>query len=125
MLAQHATSLRTQVGPSTLIELGAGNSSKTRHLLRAWTAGGQAAHYVPIDISAEMLQASCDALEAEFPNLAVAGLAGTYEQAFPGCASSRRWPCCFLGSSLGNLDRTETADAVRATSPMRWRPATT
>src|SRR4029079_394232 len=35
LLAQHATSLRAQVGASTLIELGAGNSSKTRHLLRA------------------------------------------------------------------------------------------
>ena len=109
LLAQHATSLRAQVGPSTLIELGAGNSSKTRHLLRAWTAGGQAARYVPIDISAEMLQASCDALEAEFPNLAVAGLAGTYEQAFPRLREFSPLVLLFLGSSLGNLDRTETA----------------
>ena len=42
-------------GPSTLVELGAGNASKTRHLLRAWTAGGRT-RYVPVDICADMLR---------------------------------------------------------------------
>ena len=109
LLAQHAAALRAQVGASTLIELGAGSASKTRHLLRAWTDGGRPARYVPIDISSDMLQASCDVLETEFPSLEVAGLAGTYEQAFARLREFSPLVLLFLGSSLGNLDRAETA----------------
>jgi iron(II)-dependent oxidoreductase len=112
LLEQHAASLRAQVGPSTLIELGAGNASKTRHLLRAWTAGGEKARYVPIDISSDMLLASCGALDAEFPSLEVAGLVGTYEQAFARLREFSPLVLLFLGSSLGNLDRTDTANLL-------------
>jgi gamma-glutamyl hercynylcysteine S-oxide synthase len=109
LLAAHAVALRAYVGPSTLVELGSGNSSKTRHLLRAWTAGGQHARYVPIDISREILEASSAALDADFPTLAVSALAGTYEQAFARLREFSPLVLLFLGSSLGNLNRGETA----------------
>jgi len=109
LLAAHAIALRAYVGPSTLVELGSGNSSKTRHLLRAWTGGGQQARYVPIDISREILEASAAALDADFPTLTVSALAGTYEQAFTRLREFSPLVLLFLGSSLGNFNRSETA----------------
>ncbi len=109
LLATHADALRAHAGPSTLAELGSGSSRKTRHLLRAWTAAGRRARYVPIDISRDMLAASCAALDREFPSLDVCALAGTYEQAFARLREFSPLVLLFLGSSLGNFDRTETA----------------
>jgi iron(II)-dependent oxidoreductase len=109
LLAAHAAAIRARAGASTLVELGSGNSEKTRHLLRAWTAGGRRARYVPIDISRDLLRESCAVLDAEFPTLAVDGLAGTYEQAFPRLRELSPLVLLFLGSSLGNFDRVETA----------------
>jgi iron(II)-dependent oxidoreductase len=109
LLREHATALRARIGSSTLVELGSGSSSKTRHLLRAWTAGGRRARYVPVDISHDMLEASAAALDAEFPMLDVCALAGTYEQAFARLREFSPLVLLFLGSSLGNLDRTDTA----------------
>src|SRR5262249_13233854 len=55
LLAANAAAIRELVGQTTLVELGSGSSTKTRHLLRAWTSGGRRARYVPIDISRDML----------------------------------------------------------------------
>jgi iron(II)-dependent oxidoreductase len=109
LLAAHASRLRARAGASTVVELGSGSSTKTRHLLRAWTARGQRARYVPVDISRDMLEASCRALEADFPTLEVRALAGTYEQAFARLREFSPLVLLFLGSSLGNFDRTDTA----------------
>jgi iron(II)-dependent oxidoreductase len=109
LLERHAAALRATIGPSTVVELGSGSSIKTRHILRAWTAGGKAARYVPVDISRDMLEASAAALDAEFPMLDVCALAGTYEQAFTRLREFSPLVLLFLGSSLGNFDRTDTA----------------
>jgi iron(II)-dependent oxidoreductase len=109
LLAQHASRLRARAGAATVVELGSGSSTKTRHVLRAWTRGGQHARYVPVDISRDMLEASCRTLEAEFPSLEVRALAGTYEQAFARLREFSPLMLLFLGSSLGNLDRSDTA----------------
>ena len=109
LLAQHASRLRARAGAATVVELGSGSSTKTRHVLRAWTSGGQRARYVPVDISRDMLEASCRALEAEFPSLEVRALAGTYEQAFARLREFSPLMLLFLGSSLGNFDRSDTA----------------
>lgn len=109
LLRAHASHLRAVAGPTTLAELGSGSSTKTRHVLRAWTAADPQARYVPIDISPTMLDASCVALRAEFPGLEVEPLAGTYEQAFPRLAGFSPLVLLFLGSSLGNFNRLETA----------------
>ena len=109
LLAQHASRLRARAGAATVVELGSGSSTKTRHVLRAWTSGGQRARYVPVDISRDMLEASCQTLEREFPSLEVRALAGTYEQAFARLREFSPLMLLFLGSSLGNFDRSDTA----------------
>jgi len=108
LLARHAARLRALAGDTTLVELGSGSSTKTRRLLAAWTAGGRPARYVAIDIASEMLATSCAELRREFPTLDVHGITGTYEQAFPTLRAYAPLTLLFLGSSLGNFDRTET-----------------
>jgi iron(II)-dependent oxidoreductase len=110
LLARHAPRLRALAGNTTLVELGSGSSTKTRRLLAAWTAAAPRARYVAIDISREILHASCAALEAEFPSLEVYGLAGTYEQTLPQLRPFAPLTLLFLGSSLGNFDRRETIE---------------
>ena len=64
---------------------------------------------MPIDISREILEASAAALDADFPALTVSALAGTYEQAFTRLQEFSPLVLLFLGSSLGNFNRSETA----------------
>src|SRR5262249_913329 len=109
LLARHASRLRARAGAATVVELGSGSSTKTRHVLRAWTRDGQRARYVPVDISRDMLEASCQTLERAFPSLEVRALAGTYEQAFARLREFSPLMLLFLGSSLGNFDRSDTA----------------
>lgn len=85
-----------------LIELGSGSSTKTRLLLRAMPA---LASYVPIDISAESLQAAAVALQQEFPALAVCPLAADFTQPFALPTTPQAGPCLgfFPGSTIGNF----------------------
>jgi iron(II)-dependent oxidoreductase len=106
LLAAHADTLASAAAPSTLVELGAGTATKTRHLLRAWARRGPV-RYVPVDICREVLDEAAAALAGEMPEVAVEPFAGTYEQALPGLRAHSPLTLCFLGSSLGNLDRAE------------------
>jgi iron(II)-dependent oxidoreductase len=107
LLAAHAGEVRALTGPATLVELGSGSSVKTRHLLRAWTAGGAAAEYVPVDVSVDMLRASCAALAAEHPGLTVRGVAASYERALPLLRDLSPLVLVFLGSTIGNFNPQE------------------
>jgi iron(II)-dependent oxidoreductase len=109
LLGEHAAELRRLVPAATVVELGSGSSVKTRQLLRAWTAGGDAARYVPVDVSRTMLAASCAALAAEHPSLAVHGIAASYERAFPLLRAHSPLVLLFLGSTIGNLNPPEMA----------------
>ncbi|HXH82730.1 MAG TPA: L-histidine N(alpha)-methyltransferase, partial [Candidatus Tectomicrobia bacterium] len=107
LLAAHAADIRALTGPATLVELGSGSSVKTHHLLRAWTANGARAEYVPVDISREMLRASCAALARAHPGLVVRGVAASYERAFPLLRDLSPLVLVFLGSTIGNFNPQE------------------
>lgn len=106
LLREHAGEIRRVVGDSTLVELGSGMSTKTRHLLDAWTRRGAAA-YVAVDICKSVVADSCDGLRDEYPGLDVRGIAGTYEQAMPWLGSFSPLTLAFLGSTVGNFDDAE------------------
>jgi len=110
LLERSAPRLRTLAGDTTLVELGAGSATKTRHLLAAWQAARPDSRYVAVDISKAMLDASCATLRRDFPDLRVHALAGTYEQAMPHLRDFSPLVLLFLGSSLGNFDRDDTAE---------------
>jgi len=110
LLRVHAAGIRELVPAPTLVELGSGSATKTRHLLRAWTADGRAARYVPVDISHGMLERSCAALAEAHPRLAMRGIAASYERAFPLLRDLSPLMLVFLGSTIGNFNPEETAD---------------
>ena len=64
-------------GACELIELGSGNSTKTRILLDAYRSAGYPLIYCPIDISAGILESSAHNLLGDYPDLEVYGLVGT------------------------------------------------
>ncbi len=96
-------------GACELIELGSGNSTKTRILLDAYRSAGHPLIYCPIDISAGILESSAQSLLIDYPDLEVYGLVGTYELALkklPHAQLPTRL-IGFIGSTLGNLSPVE------------------
>lgn len=109
ILKQCARAIAEFTGPCEIVELGSGSSIKTRILLDAYSALDYPLRYLPIDVSAGILESSASDLLVAYPQLQVHGLVGTYELALrrlrsPGLPTRM---VCFLGSTLGNLSPQE------------------
>jgi L-histidine N-alpha-methyltransferase len=92
--------------PATLIELGSGSASKTRHLLSAMRDAGSLRTYVPVDISEEITRETATALVAEYPGLDVHGLVCDFEahlERTPTTSEAGPRLIAFLGGTVGNL----------------------
>ena len=109
ILQRHAPAIRRLTGPVTLVELGSGSSVKTDHLLRAYSEGGAPVRYVPVDVSASILRVAAERIQDTFPAVTVAEVNGEYEEAFPLLAAYAPSMLLFLGSTIGNLNATESA----------------
>src|SRR5260370_15157191 len=98
----------------SVAELGSGSSTKTRILLEALLANGSV-RYVPIDISGELLAQTAERLLLDYPGLAVDPVADEYQQGLAYFAQETVGPklVLWLGSSIGNLDRTRAAAFLR------------
>jgi dimethylhistidine N-methyltransferase len=105
ILQQVAGAIAQETGACELVELGSGSSTKTRILLDAYGDRDLPLHYMPVDVSAGILETSARDLLRHYPTLTVHALASTYEQALenlpPTTLPSRM--ICFIGSTLGNL----------------------
>jgi L-histidine N-alpha-methyltransferase len=98
--------------PATLIELGSGSASKTRHLLSAMRDAGSLRTYVPVDISEEITRETATALVAEYPGLDVHGLVCDFEahlERTPTTSEAGPRLIAFLGGTIGNLYPDERA----------------
>jgi L-histidine Nalpha-methyltransferase len=105
ILQQYAREIAQITGESELVELGSGSATKTRILLDAYNQMGYPLCYLPIDVSAGILESSARELLADYPSLQVQGLVSTYELALEKLPPSRlaSRTLCFIGSTLGNL----------------------
>jgi L-histidine Nalpha-methyltransferase len=97
----------------SIVELGSGSSSKTKILLKEFLSQDSKLYYFPIDVSKTILNDSINNLTDEFKNLRIVGVCSdfsaglekvdefiaTYEEA------PRKKLVVFLGSSIGNFDR--------------------
>lgn len=88
-----------------LIELGAGDGAKTKHLLRHALQQGTRLRYRPTDISAHALQELESSLKKELPELQVKGEQGEYFEVIGRSFVERGTPTAvmLLGSNIGNL----------------------
>lgn len=87
-----------------VIELGAGDGSKTRHLLTELLQQGYVFDYVPIDISANALEGLERSMKAQLPELSIKPKAGDYFQMLAELRLTKvPKVVLFLGSNIGNL----------------------
>ncbi len=90
-----------------LIELGAGDGTKTAILIGHFLEQGADISYSPIDISQEALDALSAKFTAEFPMLRIDAWTGDYFRILGSLkgGSARRKILLFLGSNIGNFRR--------------------
>ena len=102
-------------GVDQLVELGSGSARKTRLLLDPLAPGGL--EYVPIDVDAALLEQVGHELLHEYPELTVSAAVCDFRR--PSSAlrdilkRGSRTAVLFLGSTIGNLDRTESVAMMR------------
>ena len=104
--------------PIRLIELGSGTSRKTRLLLDRLRQQ-PALEYVTVDIDGELLRQTAQTLSELYPNLTVRPVVADFRDIGgilrDGAAEpARRNVVLFLGSTIGNLDRNEQDELLRA-----------
>ena len=98
----------------SLVELGAGDGTKTKLLLQELLRRNQPFTYAPVDISAGAMQGLVATLGRELPALQVAPVVEDYATAL---GQLRTWPgrkaVLFLGSNIGNFQPTDRLDFLR------------
>jgi L-histidine N-alpha-methyltransferase len=109
ILETAAPEIASSTGPITMIELGSGSSVKTEVLLSAYTQAAGAFTYVPVDVSGAALRGAQQRIEAAHPEVRVAPIEGTYQDAFPKFRQHSPSLVVFLGSTLGNFDQGQAA----------------
>lgn len=88
-----------------LIELGAGDASKSFYLLQHLISQGFDFTYYPIDISSNIIRLLTQQLPERLPGIKIRGIQGDYFEALDKAAavSSRPKLVMFLGSNIGNM----------------------
>jgi len=102
-----ADRIRALTGPANLLEFGSGYSTKTEHLLRAYTRGERRLTYIPVDVSESALRAAAGQITRAHPGVNVVGVNATYNEAFSLLEEASPVVGIFLGGTVGNLDRQE------------------
>lgn len=114
LIAAHVPGWIAALRPRSLVELGAGNASKTRPILAAMRTDANDVVYVPIDVSAELLERTAARLREEFPGLVVRPITGTFPQSLAQVGSPPGPVLVtFLGSTIGNFARDDAVDLLR------------
>jgi L-histidine Nalpha-methyltransferase len=96
--------------PFKLIELGAGDATKTEVLLKHFCKRELKFSYVPIDISESVLNELKDRLTSKLPKLEVSPIQSEYFDGLEHLDSDDRKVILFLGANIGNLTPEEAKD---------------
>ncbi|GAA4336362.1 L-histidine N(alpha)-methyltransferase [Mucilaginibacter gynuensis] len=115
---QLAAAIRKGGEPFDLIELGAGDATKSIHLLKQLMDEGADFTYLPIDISDHVISYLDATLPVSLPGLKITGLNGEYFDMLKKASaiSNRRKVVLFLGSNIGNMpvsDAQEFCNEIR------------
>ena len=110
ILRTHAADIVRQTAGASLVELGSGSSVKTRLLFDEYQRQDHLLHYVPVDISASMLEETARGLLADYPSMSIEALVTDYLDGLNALPNTRPRLVLFLGSNLGNFSPTEQAE---------------
>jgi dimethylhistidine N-methyltransferase len=102
--------------PLHVVDLGAGDGAKSLLLLRHLMTAGVDTVYVPIDISEGAMRGLASMVSTRVPDVTMRGLVSEYEEGLRWLgqhASERRNLVLFLGSNIGNFNRTEARTFLR------------
>lgn len=114
LLAQVAGDIVRRCRPAFIVELGSGAARKTRHLFDACARLGCHCIYAPVDVCAEVLLESGQALIDAYPWLSVEAWCGDYGgglAVLPSVPAPRLF--VFLGGTIGNYDEEEAREFLR------------
>jgi len=113
--AEIASGLNQDYDEFDLIELGAGDASKTIYLLKELMQLNTNFSYIPVDISNSIIQYLEKELPTQLPDLQVKGLNGEYLDMLKkaNSISHRRKVVLFLGSNIGNMDTAKALAFLR------------
>ncbi|HEY0897078.1 MAG TPA: L-histidine N(alpha)-methyltransferase, partial [Sphingobacteriaceae bacterium] len=92
-----------------VVELGAGDATKTYHLLKCLQELDPGFTYYPIDISTQMISQLEKTLPEKIPGLRVTGLNGDYFDMLEKASALTERPkiVLFLGANIGNMPPSE------------------
>jgi L-histidine Nalpha-methyltransferase len=113
ILTRNAGEIAAALPPGgTLLELGSGNSEKTRTLIEEILRRDGSLDYVAIDISEPTLTQAAEGLRRRYPTLVFTGIVAEYHEGLARLADLPRRGArlvLWLGSNVGNLDRSAAA----------------
>ena len=99
-----------------IVELGAGYSKKTVHLLTEQIRHRGGCIFAPIDVSVSGLLASQAAVQKDFRQIEFHGIHSRYEDGFSAVDKNLPTLFVFLGSTIGNFNHTDFPRFFRALS---------
>ncbi len=119
LLERHSDAVVARLlgGPSSVVDLGAGDGTKTKLVMAAARRRAPTAAYVPVDVSATALEAAAEHLRTTWPGLEVRPVHGDYVE---GLAQASRTSghapllALLLGSNIGNLEWTAAVALLRS-----------
>jgi L-histidine Nalpha-methyltransferase len=108
ILASHGADISdtlSQFGPKwDIVELGAGDGSKTVELLRQLTEDGICGTYIAMDISPYVLKLNQELIEKQIPDIAYEAIPGDYFETMDQLKAHKKPKVfLFLGSNIGNF----------------------
>ncbi|MGI8414546.1 MAG: L-histidine N(alpha)-methyltransferase [Solirubrobacteraceae bacterium] len=105
ILQQRAAEIVRDMRAGELVELGSGAADKARILLDAMRAAQTLRRYVPLDVSASVVQDAAVALVEEYEGLQVHGVIGDFERHLDRVPDSDGVPriVALLGGTIGNF----------------------
>jgi len=114
ILETHAKDIIAAAPVECIVELGAGYSKKTIHLLSEQVRQRGPSIFAPIDVSVSGLLASQTASHRDFPDFDFHGIQARYEEGIAAIEKSLPTLFVFLGSTIGNFNQTEFPRFFRA-----------
>ncbi len=91
-----------------IVELGAGDGTKTKHLIRQFSYHFKPLEYIAMDISPNILTINKDEIKGEIQGINHISIAGNYFETYPNLNPSQYGRLVlFLGANIGNFSGSE------------------